>query len=72
MLCFLSQLSLQKGAHIPQEATAEMDWCRLVGPHGLCRPLDESQAFPTNTPPLAACEGRSKHKIKKKGTEKGP
>ena len=31
-----------------------MDWCRVVGPRGLCRPLDES--FQQTTP----CKGCSK------------
>ena len=31
-----------------------------LGPRGLCRPLDEKQAFPTNTSPLAPCQGCSK------------
>ena len=29
-----------------------MACCRVVGPRGLCRPLDEKQGFPTNTSPL--------------------
>ena len=37
-----------------------MDYCRVVGPRGLCRPLDEKQGFPTNTSPLAPCEDCSK------------
>ena len=37
-----------------------MDSCRVVGPRGLCRPLDEKQGFPTNTSPLAPCQGCSK------------
>ena len=45
--------------HIPQQSTAEMDWCRVVGPHGLCRPLDEKQVQQT-TRPLALCAGCSK------------
>ena len=28
---------------ISQQSTTEMDWCRVVGPRGLCRPLDEKQ-----------------------------
>ena len=39
---------------------AEMDYCRVVGPRGLCRPLDEKQGLPTNTSPLAPCKGCSK------------
>ena len=31
-----------------------MGWCRVVGPRGLGRPLDEKH------PPLAPCKGRSK------------
>ena len=27
-----------------QQSTTEMGWCRVVGPRGLCRPLDEKQA----------------------------
>ena len=30
-----------------RQATAEMGWCRVVGPRGLCRPLDVKQGFPT-------------------------
>ena len=37
-----------------------MDCCRVVGPRGLCRPLDEKQGLPTNTSPLAPCLGCSK------------
>ena len=37
-----------------------MDYCRVVGPRGLCRPLDKKQGLPTNTSPLAPCEGCSK------------
>ena len=37
-----------------------MDCCRVVGFRGLCRPLDEKQGFPTNTSPLAPCQGCSK------------
>ena len=37
-----------------------MDYCRVVGPRGLCRPLDEKQGFPTNTSPLAPFKGCSK------------
>ena len=37
-----------------------MDHRRVVGPRGLCRPLDEKQRLPTNTSPLAPCEGCSK------------
>ena len=36
-----------------------MDWCRVVGPHGLCRPLDDKQGFPTNNLALAPCQGRA-------------
>ena len=43
-----------------QQNGAEMDYCRVVGPRGLCRPLDEKQGFPTNTSPLAPCQGCSK------------
>ena len=32
-----------------------MDWCRVGGPRGLCRPLDEKRGFPTNNPPFAPC-----------------
>ena len=32
-----------------QQSTTEMGWCRVVGPRGLCRPLDEKQA--TNKQP---------------------
>ena len=42
------------------QTTAEMDWCRVVGPRGLCRPLDEKQGFPTKNPPLGPCKSRSK------------
>ena len=45
---------------VPQQNGAEMDYCRVVGPRGLCRPLDEKQGFPTNTSPLAPCQGCSK------------
>ena len=41
-------------------SNAEMDWCRVVGPCGLCRPLDEKHGFPANTPHLAPCKGRLK------------
>ena len=34
--------------HKTQQTTVEMDWCRVVGPRGLCRPLDEKPKFPTN------------------------
>ena len=34
-----------------------MDWCGVVGPRGLCRPLDEKKGFPTNTSPLTPCQG---------------
>ena len=37
-----------------------MDWCGVVGPRGLCRPLDEKKGFPTNTSPLAPCQGCSR------------
>ena len=37
-----------------------MDSCRVVGPRGLYRPLDEKQGFPTNTSPLAPCQACSK------------
>ena len=37
-----------------------MDCCRVVGPRGLCRPLDEKQGFPTNTSPFAPWKGCSK------------
>ena len=37
--------------HIAQTSTAEMDWCRVVGPRSLCRPLDEN-GFPSNNPHL--------------------
>ena len=37
-----------------------MDWCRVVGPRGLCRPLDEKHGFPLNNPHLAPCKGRTK------------
>ena len=30
-----------------------MDWCRVVGPRGLCRSLAEKPTFLTNNPPLA-------------------
>ena len=33
-----------------------MDGCRIVGPRGLCRPLDEKQGFPTNNLALAPCQ----------------
>ena len=35
--------------HISKQATAETDWCGVVGPRGLCRPRDEKKGFPTNT-----------------------
>ena len=34
--------------HIAQLSTAEMDWRRVVGPCGLCRPLDENQTKNTS------------------------
>ena len=38
----------------------EMDWCRVVGPRSLCRPLDKKQGLATiNNPSLAPCEGCS-------------
>ena len=41
-----------------------MEYCRVVSPRGLCRPLDEKQdekqGFPTNTSRLAPCQGCSK------------
>ncbi|CAE7928211.1 unnamed protein product [Symbiodinium sp. KB8] len=33
---------------VARQTTAEMDWCRVVGPRGLCGPLDEMQRFPTS------------------------
>ena len=40
-----------------------MDWCRVVGPRGLCRPLDEKQRFPTRNSLLTPCKGRSKFPV---------
>ena len=36
----------------------EMENCRVVGPRGLCRPLDEKQGFPTNKCSKAGQAGR--------------
>ena len=41
---------------VARQTTAEMDWCRVVGPRGLCGPLDEMQRFPTSNLPLTLAE----------------
>ena len=42
--CSLLPLAVQDiSDQILQQSTTEMDWCRVVGPGGLCRPLDEKQ-----------------------------
>ena len=46
MLC-ASLASRHINDHISQQTTAEMDWCRVVGPRGLCRPLNQKQALPS-------------------------
>ena len=52
--CSLLPLAIRRiNDHMSQQTTAEMDWCRVVGPRGLCRPLDEKQALPTNNPKTA-------------------
>ena len=38
---------------VSQQNGAEVDYCRVVGPRGLCRPLDEKQGLPTNISPFA-------------------
>ena len=43
---------------VAQPSTADMDGCRVVGPRGLCRPLDEKRGFPTSHPGRAG-QGRA-------------
>ena len=39
----------------------QMERCRVVGPRGLCRPLDEKQGFPTNNSSLeVSSDGRAR------------
>ena len=48
--CSLLPFAVQNiSDQISQQSTTEMGWCRVVGPRGLCRPLDEKQA--TNKQP---------------------
>ena len=58
--CSLLPFAALQKLCVSQQNGAEMDYCRVVGPRGLCRPLDEKQGFPTNTSPLAPCQGCSK------------
>ena len=44
---------------VSQQSGAEMDSCRVVGPRGLCRPLDEKQGSPTNTSPVRVARKQS-------------
>ena len=51
-MLFVSLRSSALNDHISAQATAEMDWCGVVGPRGPRRPLDEKKGFPTNISPL--------------------
>ena len=55
-----------------------MDWRRVVGPRGLCRPLDEKQRFPTNSQFLvpagrqAGQQGsKTQHSMARQGRQEG-
>ena len=76
-MLFASLRSSALNDDISKQTTAEMDWRQVVGPSGLCRPLDEKNGFPSNNPHLAPCKGCPQEILKgcllpKRGEAIGP
>ena len=73
--CSLLPAARHTNDYNTQETTAEMDWHRVVGPRGLCRPLDESKGFQQTTcpsrPVRAARSARHSKQVSRAGAGQG-